>query len=422
MTKKRSTMSKAQGGVIVALFTVLLLICGAIGATAGIDVGGVLSGTATPVVSVPATLPPLFATETPFQPDENNLTATPVVIGQQPTVPGSGSWWEVYFTDPVNHHDPNVVAGSVEEKLLQYINSAQISIHIASFEFDLNRVADALIAAHNRGVDVRWVTDDENGLLADEEPGRGQFKMLQNAGIEVKDDLGREAFMHNKFWIFDGQTVWTGSTNITKSGVYDQNNNVIVIHSPELAVIYGREFDEMWAGQFGAKSPSTLAQQSLTIDGTPIQVIFTSEDPALETAIIPLVQSAQSSVYFMAFSFTDFPLADAMKLRYQAGVDVAGVFETFGSETESSELRTLFCGQVPVRQDGNGGFLHDKVIIVDKRYVVTGSLNFSTRAETANDENVIIIDNPEIAQLYVEEFERVWAIGKDVDPSKMNCQ
>jgi phosphatidylserine/phosphatidylglycerophosphate/cardiolipin synthase-like enzyme len=85
-------------------------------------------------------------------------------------------------------------------------------------------------------------------------------------------------------------------------------------------------------------------------------------------------------------------------------------------------LRTLFCANVPVRQDGNGGFMHPKVIIVDERYVVTGSLNFSTRAETTNDENVIVIDNPDIARLYLQEFDRVWAITKTPDPAKFNCQ
>lgn len=416
---KRRTISKTQGGVIVLLFTVLLLICGAFYALTGIDVGGLFAGTDTPAAS--ATLPPPFPTETPFLPDENAPTATPVAIGQEPTASPPAGWWEVYFTDPLDHHDPDVIGGSVEEKLIQYINAAQTSIHIASFEFDLDATARALIAARERGVDVRWVTDDEHGLLADEEPGHGQFAMLREAGIEVRDDLGRSAFMHNKFWIFDGRIVWTGSTNVTKNGIYDQNNNVIVIRSAELAAIYEREFDEMWNGQFGARSPSQLAEQSLNVEGTPIQVIFTSEDPALETAIVPLVQSAQSSVYFMAFSFTDYPLADAMIQRYLHGVDVAGVFESFGSTSESAELRTLFCGEVPVRQDGNGGFLHHKVVIVDERYVVTGSLNFSTRAETTNDENVIIIDNADIARLYVEEFERVWAIGKDPNPAEMAC-
>ena len=416
MPKKR-TITKAQGGIIAALFTVLVIICGAFAALAGYDVGGI-GATDTASVEEPATLPPLFPSETPFLPNENAPPTTPVVIGSEPT----GGWWEVYFTDPTNHRDPNIISGSVEEKLISYINAAQTSIHIASFEFDLTRVAEALIAAHNRGVEVRWVTDDEHGFLADEEPGHGQFAMLQNAGVEVKDDLGRSAFMHNKFWIFDGQIVWTGSTNITKNGIYDQNNNVIVIRSPELAVIYEREFDEMWNGQFGARSPSQLADQAVVIDGTQILVIFTSEDPVLETTIIPFVQGAQSSVYFMAFSFTDYPLADAMIQARLRDLDVAGVFESFGSTSESAELRTLFCGDVPVRQDGNGGFLHHKVIIVDERYVVTGSLNFSTRAEETNDENVIIIDNPDIARLYIQEFERVWAIGKDPDPADMACQ
>jgi phosphatidylserine/phosphatidylglycerophosphate/cardiolipin synthase-like enzyme len=420
MPRKR-TVTKAQGGIIAALFTVLVLICGAFAALAGFDVGGI-GDAKTPSVEAPATFPPLFTTETPFQPDVNVPTATPVVIGPGPTAPSIAGWWEVYFTDPITHHDPNVVNGSVEEYLIAYINASQTSIHIASFEFDLTRVAEALIAAKGRGVDVRWVTDDENGLLADEEPGRGQFAMLRNAGIEVKDDLGRSAFMHNKFWIFDGQYVWTGSTNITKNGIYDQNNNVIVIRSPELAVIYEREFNEMWNGEFGARSPSTLSEQSLMINGTQVFVIFTSEDSALENVIVPFVQGAQSSVYFMAFSFTDYPLADAMIQARLRDLDVAGVFEAFGSTSESAEMRTLFCGDVPVRQDGNGGFLHHKVIVVDERYVITGSLNFSTRAEETNDENVIIIDNPDIARLYIQEFERVWALGKDPDPADMACQ
>lgn len=415
---KRRTVSKTQGGVIVLLLLVAVTICGAVASMLGID----LPGSKTPAADQAETLPPLIVTETPFQPDANVPTSTAVVIGQPSSISPSGGWWEVYFTDPVNHRDPNVISGSVEAKLIGYIEAAQTSIHIASFEFDLDSTARALIAAKERGVDVRWVTDDEHGLLADEEPGHGQFAMLQSAGIEVRDDLGRSAFMHNKFWIFDGQIVWTGSTNITRNGIYDQNNNVIVIRSPELAQIYEKEFDEMWNGEFGAKSPSTLADQSLVIDGSQILVIFTPEDPALETVIVPFVQGAQSSVYFMAFSFTDYPLADAMIQRRLHDVDVAGVFEAFGSTSESAELRTLFCGDVPVRQDGNGGFLHHKVIIVDERYVITGSLNFSTRAEETNDENVIIVDNPDIARLYIEEFERVWAMGKDPDPAEMACQ
>ena len=235
--------------------------------------------------------------------------------------------------------------------MIAYIRQAQRTIHIAAFEFDLTPVAQALIAAKQRGVDVRWVTDNENGIEADSEPGRGQFAMLQKAGIEIHAD-DRAALMHNKFWIFDGQIVWTGSTNITESGIFKQDNNTIVLHTPELAVIYEREFQEMWDGKFGPKSPSQLADQSAVVNGTSFYVIFTSEDHAIEEAIIPLVKSAAQSIRFLAFSFTDYPLANAMIQRAKAGVDVAGVYEKVGSDAEGAELKTFFCAQVPVRQDG----------------------------------------------------------------------
>ncbi|MGH7812304.1 MAG: phospholipase D-like domain-containing protein, partial [Candidatus Binatia bacterium] len=113
--------------------------------------------------------------------------------------------------------------------------------------------------------------------------------------------------------------------------------------------------------------------------------------------------------------------ADAMIKRAQNGVDVAGVFEKVGSSTDAAELKTLSCANVPVRQDGNSGFMHNKVIVVDERFVITGSLNFSTNAEESNDENVIIIDNPDIAKLYMRDFERVWALATDPEPGTFTC-
>jgi phosphatidylserine/phosphatidylglycerophosphate/cardiolipin synthase-like enzyme len=400
MPKRRRAVSKTNASVTL-LVLIGLFIVGIYYSLTGRDPGGVFAtGTQTSTVPV----------ATQISPVANAPTA----------VNASGAWWEVYFTDPVNLRDSSNWQSSVAGRLIEKINAAQTSIHIASFEFDLTPVADALIAAKQRGVDVRWVTDDEHGLEADGEPGHGQFAMLQNAGIEVRSDT-RSALMHNKFWIFDEQIVWTGSTNITGSGIFKQDNNAIVIQSPELAVIYEREFQEMWDGQFGPRSPSTLDQQIAMVNGTRIVVIFTSEDPALENAIVPIVNSATKSIRFLTFSFTDYPLADTMSQRFKAGVDVQGVFETVGSETEAAELRTLMCRSVPVMQDGNPGFLHHKVIVVDERIVITGSMNFSTNAEENNDENVIIIDNADIARLYLQEFDRVWNLSKDPDVATIAC-
>jgi phosphatidylserine/phosphatidylglycerophosphate/cardiolipin synthase-like enzyme len=383
------------------LTLVVLVVLGAIYSLTGNDPGGIFPE----LTSTPSGIP---ATST-------------APAGPAPTsVNASGAWWEVYFTDPISINDPQNWQSSVAGRLVEKINAAQTSIHIASFEFDLTPVAQALITARQRGVDVRWVTDDEHGLESDEEPGHGQFAMLQEAGIEVRSDT-RSALMHNKFWIFDGQIVWTGSTNITENGIFKQDNNVIVIQSPELAAIYEMEFQEMWNGEFGPRSTSQIEQQSVVVNGSPIQVVFTSEDKAIAESIIPVVTSATHSIRFLAFSFTDFPLADAMIQRSRSGVNVAGVFERVGSDTDSAELRTLHCGQVPVRRDGNPSFMHNKVILVDERYVITGSLNFSTNAETNNDENVIIIDSPDIAKLYMQDFDRVWSLAVDPEAGSITC-
>ena len=396
MPKKRRKSKK--GGAATLSGLIVLIIIGVYYFLTGTNTGGVFSsGTSTPV----------SATQTP--------------VASLPTaVSASGAWWEVYFADPININNPDDWEGSIEGRLIEKINAAQTSIHIVSFEFDLTPVAEALIAAKQRGVDVRWVTDDEHGLESDGEPGHGQFAMLEEAGIEVRSDT-RSALMHNKFWIFDGQIVWTGSTNITENGIFKQDNNTIVIQSTALATIYEREFQEMWDGQFGPTSPSTLDEQITNVDGTQIVVVFTSEDPALEQAIVPLVKSAKESVRFMAFSFTDFPLAEAMIERSRNGVDVSGVFERVGSDTEASELKTLICADVPARRDGNPSFLHHKVIVIDERIVVTGSMNYSTNAEESNDENVLIIDNAEIARLYTQEFERVWSLGADPELDTFAC-
>jgi phosphatidylserine/phosphatidylglycerophosphate/cardiolipin synthase-like enzyme len=331
-----------------------------------------------------------------------------------------GDWWQVYFTDPHTINDPDNLAGSIPERLIGYINAAGQSIDVAAFEFDLTPVAEALVAAHERGVQVRWVTDDEYGIAADAEEGHGQFKMLTKAGIEVKED-GREALMHNKFWIFDSQIMWTGSTNVTVNGNFRNNNNVVVIDSPQVAAIFEREFDEMWSGEFGPRSPSTVDDQALTIDGTPLQVLFAPEDKVI-SRLTPLIEGAQSSLRFMAFSFTHDELGAVVLARAAADVDVKGIFETRGSETEYSELPALYCAGVPVRQDGNPGTFHHKIFVIDDKIVVTGSLNFSDNADESNDENVLVIANRDIAARYLQEFERRWAEATEPSPDDVKCK
>jgi phosphatidylserine/phosphatidylglycerophosphate/cardiolipin synthase-like enzyme len=123
----------------------------------------------------------------------------------------------------------------------------------------------------------------------------------------------------------------------------------------------------------------------------------------------------------MAFSFTNDALGLAMQERFEAGVDVAGIFEVRGSETEYAELPRLYCAGVPVRQDGNPQTFHHKVVVIDNYVVITGSMNFSDSAADDNDENMVAISEPLVAELYLREFERRWAEATMPHPEDMNC-
>jgi phosphatidylserine/phosphatidylglycerophosphate/cardiolipin synthase-like enzyme len=409
-SKSTSQKSSRTSQLIAIAAVLVIVIMGGVYLCTGEDPMGLFEpGEGTPVASITAQAP------TPTLPGPTPTTGA----GAAPTS-SRRTWWEVYFTNPNVVNDPDNLSGSIPEKLIAYINEAKHTIHVAAFEFNLTPVAEALIAAHERGVDVQWVTDDEHGLDADWEEGHGQFAMLEDAGIEVKDD-GRSALMHNKFLVFDDQMVWTGSTNLTVNGNFRNNNNVIVIHSPDVATMYEREFQEMWDGQFGPTSPSTVDLQSTVVGRTPVQVLFAAEDEAI-SHLVPLVEGAQESIRIMAFSFTHDALGEAVLQRAQKGVDVMGIFETRGSETEYSELTILYCAKVPVRQDGNPGTFHHKVIVIDERILITGSLNFSNNADESNDENVVVIESKTISDKYLQEFDRRWDEAREPDPGDIQCR
>ncbi|MDX1991103.1 MAG: phospholipase D-like domain-containing protein [bacterium] len=311
------------------------------------------------------------------------------------------SFWEVYFTTPTGSRDLSTYRNGVDYPLAAAIDGVQRTLDIAAYEWNSPRLTEAVLGALRRNVRVRMVVDDE-GTIEDDDTTIGQ---LIDAGAQVVDD-SRSALMHNKFMILDSQVVWTGSTNFTINDVYRNNNNLIMLRSRRAVEAYQAEFDEMFGGQFGPRS-SDSNSVNFAQDGVPIQIYFAPENQVLQR-IVPVVQRAQTSIRFMTFSFTEATIAEAILARSEAGVSVQGIFETRGSETEFSELRPLFCAGLDVRQDGNPNTFHHKVIIVDNRIVITGSFNWSQNATTANDENLVIIEDPALAAQFSAEFDRVW--------------
>jgi len=130
--------------------------------------------------------------------------------------------------------------GGCKAELLNWINHANQSIYVLIYSFTLDDVANALIAAKNRGLDVKVIMDNEQSAG----PG-SEYQTLLNAGVTVRTD-NRSAEMHDKVAIIDNQIVITGSFNWSANADTNNNENLIVLRSPSLASTYTTEFWHIW--------------------------------------------------------------------------------------------------------------------------------------------------------------------------------
>jgi phosphatidylserine/phosphatidylglycerophosphate/cardiolipin synthase-like enzyme len=327
---------------------------------------------------------------------------------------GQKGFWTVYFNAPTGESDESFYVNGIDEPLAAAIGEVQATLDIAAFEFDNEVLTQAVLDAHERGVTVRIVTDDEHGLEEEDE----SIPLFIEEGIPVVDD-SRSGLMHNKFMIMDNTTVWTGSMNYTRNGVYRNNNHLLALRSQRAVQAYQTEFDEMFIrSEFGTTSTEGTAEY--TQDGTPVEILFASEDDVVG-AITDEIALAEDRIRFMAFSFTHDEIGEAMMQAAANGITLEGIFELRGSQTEFSELGRMFCSGNDVRQDGNGYVLHHKVILIDDHTVLTGSFNFSNNATTSNDENLLIIKDPDLLALFLTEYERRWAEAASPTPDRISC-
>jgi phosphatidylserine/phosphatidylglycerophosphate/cardiolipin synthase-like enzyme len=333
-------------------------------------------------------------------PPPNALTP---MAGSTPSGTDLGDGVKIFFTDPKTPTAESY-RGGPDAELAAAIEEARVSVDTAIYDLNLWSIRDALLNAYRRGVAVRLVIESDNL----DEP---EIQDLKAVGIPILGDR-REGLMHNKFVVIDRSQVWTGSMNFTTTDGYLNNNNLVQVRSTRLAEDYTTEFNEMFQDDlFGPDLRVETPYPALNVNGVPIEVYF-SPDDGVEAQLIDLIQAAEQSIYFMAFSFTSDPLAEAILERAQKGVIVAGVMEESQVESNTgSEYDRFRQAGLDIRLDGNPRNMHHKVIVIDEKTVVTGSYNFSFSAENVNDENVLVFHDLRIANQFMTEFERVFAGG-----------
>lgn len=129
-------------------------------------------------------------------------------------------------------------------QIVALLRACSDSLDICVFTITDDRIADAIVAAHERGVAVRIITDDEKAFDRGSDVDR-----LVAAGVPLRMDRSPH-HMHHKFALFDGRSLLTGSYNWTRSAARHNHENFVVVDDPRLVEPFIRTFDRLWA-EFG---------------------------------------------------------------------------------------------------------------------------------------------------------------------------
>lgn len=328
------------------------------------------------------------------------------------TLPG---FMEVYFnrsTDPFFSNGPLPLSSSGDvllDALISAIGQATATIDVCIYNINEASIVQALEQAQASGVRVRLIAATATANTALEPPPA--FPVLYG---------NTWALMHNKFVVFDAEipeqaAVFTGSMNFTSQQIHTHFNNMVWLQDQALALTYTREFEEMWGG-VGEEPDSVLARfgsgkkantpHLFRIGGSLVNLYFSPSDNTNQ-AILDALAQTKEELQFALLTFTKDDLAQQVVALHQSGRQVRGIIDNVNDN--GSDYQTLLAGGVLVKDHKPSTILHHKYAILDQQRVITGSHNWSNAANTVNDENTLIISDPAVANMFLQEFEARWA-------------
>ena len=286
------------------------------------------------------------------------------------------------------------------KEILNNINFAKTSIDFAIYGYSsVPSIENAIKNAIARGVKIRLVYDiDSTG--GNIYPNTNELVKL--VGNVKNDALSKEksAIMHNKFYIFDNKIVITGSANLSHTDMSGYNSNaIIVINSPAAAKIYTEEFNQMYEGKF--HSNKILTENTSGI-------YFSPQNKTIQNTILPLIRNSKNYIYIPAFLISHKEMVSELIQAKNRGVDVRIITDALNASAKYSKVRELRAAGMPVKIENYAGKMHSKTMIIDDRYLVLGSMNFSKSGESKNDENLMVIENKEAAIFYKKFFLYLW--------------
>lgn len=347
---------------------------------------------------------------------------------------------KAYFNQPVNTSfssgtNASYLPNLVDDTLVAYINRAKQTLDIAIYELQpssgMANISGAIDSAYARGVVVRIIYDGKDNLsvLTQINPSIPRLASPSTSAYNI---------MHNKFMIIDANSsnandpiVWTGSFNWTLTMFNNDYNNAIIFQDQALAVAYLAEFNQMWGSttttpnatnsKFGPYKTATTAH-TFTIGGSTVNLYFSPSD-GTNNQIINAINTCNKELFFGVYTFTESPNASAISTLYStSGNSVKGIMDQYSNGYAAYNTLSPVMG-TNLRIYTGSYVYHNKMMVVDPDYpsldplVTTGSHNWSSTADTKNDENMVIVHDSSIANQYLQSIaQNIIDLGGTITP------
>jgi phosphatidylserine/phosphatidylglycerophosphate/cardiolipin synthase-like enzyme len=327
------------------------------------------------------------------------------------------------------------------------IRNATDRVYLAGYTLTSERVADTLIAAQERGVDVRVL------LEGDPVGGRTQTEAealdrLSDAGIEVRVVTGpyaRYEYHHAKYAVADEQAVvmtenWkpagTGGNSSRGWGVVTNQSEVVsgLVDTFEADAGWrdaaawetyrdGRTFQR--GGTATTSYPSRFDPATVPVERT--ELLLTPDNAQGE--LVAELDAAEESIDVIqpAIGGWDEPLVTALRRAADRGVEVRILLSSaWYVREENQQLVDRFEAWADrtgaplsarvADPGGRYGNIHAKGAIIDEERVILGSLNWNEQAATVNREVVLVLHGTAVAEYFDRVFEADWAGGQPTLP------
>jgi len=124
--------------------------------------------------------------------------------------------------------------------------------------------------------------------------------------------------------------------------------------------------------------------------------------------IIKNINQAEAFINIAMYIFTDREIALPLVKARERGVKVRLYLDQDQVDYKYSQSRFLVQKGIKARISSNNYIMHNKFAIIDNRILLTGSYNWTFSANHRNDENLLIIDDPEIIEIFQNQFINLW--------------